>query len=287
MLFRIDQLFLLLLCSLIHFDVTAKKYLVKTNNSKTAEAHPRAHDDYRITIDDSTITQENFHCVKEGLILKGKINRTVQQINHAVCTSDYQSRGEIRLRRNNKLTTLPVFGHEFYISFELFLDKRQKRGKKKVGIFTLVDKSKCPNLKARNRKKCRLLSIYLVPRKQTLKFKKLLEQTDEYEEEIHTYQKKKMEKYYNEWIQVTLEQFPKRNGKLLFQIKYDGMIGDQWEIEAPAKHENVIVYASEPWYQLAKGKIRNLVISAFEKEHEAEDDDSYDSYEDRPILDWK
>ena len=56
------------------------------------------------------------------------------------------------------------------------------------------------------------------------------------------------------------------------------MIGSQWEVEEPSKHENVIVYARNPWDMYSVNAVRNVVISAFEKElTTSETEESYES----------
>jgi len=272
---RINNFFALLLCSVLFFGAVSKKLLVKTNEVKTDRNKSRKHDDYKVTIDKDKITKENFHCQNEALLLKGEINRKVEEINHAVCTSEFQSEGEIEIRRGNQLTTLPVFGHEFYISFFLGLSMKQKKWKSKnrFGVLTIVDKSKCPDylnpkLKWKNRIKCRLLFVwfykgllvikkygehYYEDRDDAFKFKTTVDVNEDYD--------------YDRLIDVKIEQFPKRNGKLLLQFKFDDMVKRQWEIDDPLHHENVVVFASEPWSTPVNGEIHNLVISAFEKKH--------------------
>jgi len=273
---RINNFFALLLCSVLFFGAVSKKLLVKTNEVKTDRNKSRKHDDYKVTIDKDKITKENFHCQNEALLLKGQINRKVEEINHAVCTSEFQSEGEIEIRRGNELTTLPVFGHEFYISFSLGLSMKKKnlKSKKVYGVFSIVDKSKCPKLKGRNRMKCRLLFVWFY-KGVLFVYKGMVRKDGEHHYEdgdevckVKTKLVDVNEDYdYDRLIDVKIEQFPKRNGKLLLQFKFDDMVKRQWEIDDPLHHENVVVFASEPWSTPVNGEIHNLVISAFEKKH--------------------
>jgi len=265
---RINNFFALLLCSVLFFGAVSKKLLVKTNEVKTDRNKSRKHDDYKVTIDKDKITKENFHCQNEALLLKGEINRKVEEINHAVCTSEFQSEGEIELRRGNELTTLPVFGHEFYISFLLYLRLKQTpRELKRLGALTIVDKSKCPKLKRRNRLKCRLLFVWFYNGEILIKKYGEHYYNDVYKVSTITNVEGGYFNSSDQLIDVKIEQFPKRNGKLLLQFKFDDMVKRQWEIDDPLHHENVVVFASEPWNPPVNGTIHNLVISAFEKEH--------------------
>jgi len=278
MLRGMKSLIVLMFCSNLYAGIGAKRLLVKTKNLKIEEHGPPKHDDYKVTIDDRRITQENYHCQQEKVSLKGVINRQIEEINHAVCTSDFQIPGKQYVYPGNIMTTLPVFGHEFYISLELYLSnyKQQQSGwnrVKKNAVFSIVDKSRCPRLRKKNRKKCTILDVYTQPSKLKLVVKKY-----NFNGQKPFVYRKKLHKF-SRFAQVTMEQFPKRNGKLLFQIKYDDMIGSQWEVEEPSKHENVIVYASNPWDKKENiNPVRNVVISAFEKElTTSETEESYES----------
>jgi len=279
MLRGMKSLIVLMFCSYLYAGIGAKRLLVKTKNLKIEEHGPPKHDDYKVTIDDRRITQENYHCQQEKVSLKGVINRQIEEINHAVCTSDFQIPGKQYVYPGNIMTTLPVFGHEFYISLELYLSNYKQQGGgwnrvKKNAVFSIVDKSRCPRLRKKNRKKCTILDVYTQPSKLKLVVKKY-----NFNGQKPFVYRKKLHKF-SRFAQVTMEQFPKRNGKLLFQIKYDDMIGSQWEVEEPSKHENVIVYASHPiaWETWWIRAVRNVVISAFEKElTTSETEESYES----------
>merc|ERR1719244_1664530 len=80
-----------LLFSLFISDFLAKNFLVKIKDNQVGEQDDdltKGYDDYKTvtTINDDKIVQENFGCDDDNeLVLKGKIKRKVEQINHADC----------------------------------------------------------------------------------------------------------------------------------------------------------------------------------------------------------
>jgi len=160
------------------------------------------------------------------------------------CKGFYINNDEIKLEKNKKLDDLPFIGKEFSVSFEFFLDSYPAADVPYVNVLHLTredDGQKMGN---------RIPGLWIKPSKE-------LHESFSISGNWNGAANHAIES--GKWNKVEINQ-KLVDRKYMFEVLLNGESKRSLENTTPDKYENVKVFASNPWYPAADGKIRNLRI---------------------------
>jgi len=152
--------------------------------------------------------------------------------------------GELQLKKNNLLATLSSVWEEYYVSFEMWIDKNTP------GDWTnVLHLTNGGNIGKHGDR----VPAFFLYRNTQLHVASSVNGNSNYHINQNGFKLKK-------WYRIEVQQVYK-GGKFHYQIKLDGKLIHNTVNTKASSFKNVRVYASDNWYPAVNGKIRNLVVS--------------------------
>merc|ERR1719481_1286808 len=154
-----------------------------------------------------------------------------------------------KVEKGNLLTTLPTFGPDYFLSMEISIKKHTSEPR---GIFTLVNREACPQLKKKNWNKCVIATAYMTKSKE---LGIIMFDNGESKDYIE-----KQKVSLNTPMEVKIKQKSTKDGMWRAELFINGKLVKKIPIESSKVYKDVEVYATNPWYDGIHGTIENLSI---------------------------